>query len=239
MARPKKTGLDYFPLDCHMDNKIEALESEHKLIGFAVYIKLLQEIYQTENGELELNGTFSMWKILGKRLELDENTLRQLLDYMITINLFDKSYYEKGILTSSGIKKRMEKINEARRHDRERKFSNDIPMEKSWKRGESKVNNKGKHIYTENCNEFFDYFCLKTKKNYTLDKNRQKIILSRLEEGRTLEELKRAVDNFTSDTWEDRDKYCDIVYCIGKRNKIDNLEKWLNYKPANGEWRKV
>ena len=32
------------------------------------------------------------------------------------------------------------------------------------------------------------------------------------------------------DDWEDRHKYCDVIYCIGIRNKIDNLEKWLNYK---------
>jgi hypothetical protein len=54
MARPKKIGLEYFPLDCQMDDKVEMLEAEHGLEGFAVYVKLLQAIYQTEAGELDM-----------------------------------------------------------------------------------------------------------------------------------------------------------------------------------------
>lgn len=30
------------------------------------------------------------------------------------------------------------------------------------------------------------------------------------------------------DDWENRHKYMNIVYCIGVRNKVDNLDKWLN-----------
>lgn len=28
MARPAKIGLDYFELDCHMDEKVELIEAE-------------------------------------------------------------------------------------------------------------------------------------------------------------------------------------------------------------------
>ena len=83
--------------------------------------------------------------------------------------------------------------------------------------------------------EFFNYFLLKTKKSLKLTSERKVIIEHRLKEGRTLEQLKQAVDNFILDDWQDRHKFIDIVYCIGIRNKVDNLDKWLNNKPKKKE----
>lgn len=83
--------------------------------------------------------------------------------------------------------------------------------------------------------DFFNYFTLKTKKSLKLTPDRKAIIEKRLNDGRTLEELKQAVDNFVNDDWPDRHKFLDIVYCIGIRNKIDNLDKWLNAKPKKTE----
>lgn len=45
MARPNKAGLEYFSLDCGMDDKVELIEAKYGLIGFAVIIKLWQKIY--------------------------------------------------------------------------------------------------------------------------------------------------------------------------------------------------
>jgi uncharacterized phage protein (TIGR02220 family) len=83
--------------------------------------------------------------------------------------------------------------------------------------------------------DFFAYFLLKTKKSLKLTPERKAIIEKRIMEGRTLEELKKAVDNFVSDEWEGRKSYIDIVYCIGVHNKVDNLDKWLNFKPKPGK----
>lgn len=76
--------------------------------------------------------------------------------------------------------------------------------------------------------DFFNYFCEKTQKKFALTSGRKKIIELRLQTY-PLDQLKKAVDNFILDDWPDRHKFIDIVYCIGVRNKIDNLEKWLNY----------
>ncbi len=121
MARPKKIGLEYFPLDCQMDDKIEMLEAEHDLIGFAVYIKLLQQIYQTENGELDMSIVFR-WKTLGKTLGIPAENLRKMVETMLEIGLFHrKTFEERNVLTSSGVKKRIEKVDELRTKDRRRK----------------------------------------------------------------------------------------------------------------------
>lgn len=44
-GRQNKVGLDYFELDCHMDEKIELIEAEFGLKGFAIVVKLYQSIY--------------------------------------------------------------------------------------------------------------------------------------------------------------------------------------------------
>ena len=82
--------------------------------------------------------------------------------------------------------------------------------------------------------EFLNYFNLKANKKLTLNDEREKIISSRLKVY-TINQLKQAVDNFVKDTWPDRHKFMDIVYCIGIRNKIDNLEKWLNVN-GGSQW---
>lgn len=44
-GRQGKIGLDYFCLDCHTDTKLEMIEAEYGLKGFAVIIKLYQQIF--------------------------------------------------------------------------------------------------------------------------------------------------------------------------------------------------
>jgi hypothetical protein len=61
---------------------------------------------------------------------------------------------------------------------------------------------------------------------------RKRIIDQRLFKDKiSIEDLKKAITNFSKDEWEDRGKYCDIVYAIGIRNKVDNFAKWINYVP--------
>ena len=50
MARPLKEGVDYFSLDCYMDDKIKMIQAEFGLKGFAIVVKLWQTIYR-ENGK--------------------------------------------------------------------------------------------------------------------------------------------------------------------------------------------
>jgi uncharacterized phage protein (TIGR02220 family) len=80
--------------------------------------------------------------------------------------------------------------------------------------------------------EILSYFNSILGKKFEMNPARLQIISSRLKEGRTVEEMKQAIDNFSKDTWEDRHKYCDIVFVIGVRNKVDNLDKWLLATPA-------
>ncbi len=79
---------------------------------------------------------------------------------------------------------------------------------------------------------FFSYFILKTKKDFKLTEACQDLIKKRLSEGYTLEQLKKAVDNFVLDDWPERQNRLDLIYCIGKqKGKPDALEHWINWKP--------
>jgi len=86
---------------------------------------------------------------------------------------------------------------------------------------------ESKETYTKETTLLFDFFLLKTKKNFKLTPARAKLIKDRLETY-TIDDIKKAIDIFVQDTWEGRKDHMDLVYCIGVRNKIDNLEKWLN-----------
>lgn len=85
-----------------------------------------------------------------------------------------------------------------------------------------------RETYPEQVQSVFNYFKEKLGKKIELNESRSNIIIKRLKEGKSVEDLKHAIDNFSKDDWPDRHKFCDLVYCIGYRNKVDNFEKWFN-----------
>lgn len=107
MARPVKTGLDYFSLDVDIDqdDKIYMIEAELGEISFGRIIKLLAEIYRGD-------GYFKKWEeedvliFCGKkRIPIEE--AKSLVTLAVKRGLFDKVMFERfHILTSRGIQKR-------------------------------------------------------------------------------------------------------------------------------------
>lgn len=156
MARPIKEGMDYFPhdTDSSNDEKIEALRGEFGNDGYAMYFILLERIYKTDTGSLDMNKIV-IKKAIIKHIGVSEDVFNNILEFCFEIELFDKSIYENsGLLTSNGIKKRREEVNKQREKWRKRKviqkensnkeeFSNEkIPQikEKESKEKESKEN---------------------------------------------------------------------------------------------------
>lgn len=106
-GRQNKVGLDYFELDCHMDEKVRLVQAEYGLKGFAVFVKLLQEIYGGY-------GYYCEWTQDRELLFASENGLnggsQQLLgdivEACIRRNIFsERLFKEYGILTSCGVQK--------------------------------------------------------------------------------------------------------------------------------------
>lgn len=101
MARVIRQGLDYFPLDCHLDEKVKLVEVKYKNDGFTVIIKLLQRIYS--NG---FYCKFSEDEILlfAYEINMDMEKVKLILEECLTRGVFNKEKYDLyKILTSKGI----------------------------------------------------------------------------------------------------------------------------------------
>ncbi|MBA7498269.1 hypothetical protein ES704_01004 [subsurface metagenome] len=104
MPRPIKEGLDYFPLDVDLDDKIYMVECELGLTGFALLIKLFVKIYK--------NGYYVNWnekiaKMFARQNNIEIDVVNKFLDVCINEKIINKDLYEKyNILTSRGIQKR-------------------------------------------------------------------------------------------------------------------------------------
>lgn len=106
MARMNsKIMLDYFPLDCHLDEKFELIEAEFGMEGFAVIIKLFQRIYGGCGYYCEWNGDTAM--IFAKSVGLQNDLVKRIVSAAVQREIFSpKLFAEQQILTSKGIQER-------------------------------------------------------------------------------------------------------------------------------------
>lgn len=100
-----KSGIDYFPLDVDLDTKIQLIEAEFGLKGFAVVVKLFQMIYGKQGYYCEWNEEIAL--LFGSQTGMGGNAVSEIVSASIRRGIFDKTLYEKyGILSSKGIQKR-------------------------------------------------------------------------------------------------------------------------------------
>lgn len=107
MARPRKTGLDYFPFDCDFfeDRKMIAISGEFGIKGEIVAVKLLCEIFR--------NGYFIEWdELLKFKLAhicpgVSPEIIEQIVKRLVLWGFFDNELYESStVLTSVDIQER-------------------------------------------------------------------------------------------------------------------------------------
>lgn len=114
MARPTKTGLDYFPFDVDFfsDIKTKILKSRYGNDGLIVYLYLICEIYK--NGYyLKINDDFLY--IVSDDLNMSANKIGQILNFLLERSLFsDKLFKSDKVLTSRGIQKRFQEAIKSR-----------------------------------------------------------------------------------------------------------------------------
>ncbi len=104
MARPIKSGVDYFPLDTVLDTKFELIEAEFGLTGFAIVVKLFQKIYGEQGYYCEWTNEVAL---LFSHKCGGGNVVSEIVSAAIKRGIFDKNMYDKySILTSKGIQER-------------------------------------------------------------------------------------------------------------------------------------
>jgi hypothetical protein len=104
MARPFKSGVDYFPLDVILDDKFELIEAVHGLVGFGIVIKLYQKVYANS---YYFNVTEKYILVLSNRLNVDINSINAVINDCVKWEIFSQKLYEQySVLTSKGIQER-------------------------------------------------------------------------------------------------------------------------------------
>ena len=100
-----KSGIDYFPLDVHLDDKFKLIEAEFGLTGFAVIVKLYQRIYGERGYYCEWTNEVAL--LFAREVGVGGNVVSQIVSAAVKRGIFDKDMYDKyGILTSKGIQSR-------------------------------------------------------------------------------------------------------------------------------------
>ena len=122
MARPRKTGLEYFPLDVDFYNDLKVRKLMRNNGGGKaafVYIAMLCKIYES--------GYYMVWDddvsfLLSEITGFEEGMIRECVNYCLSVGLFDRDIYDSyRVLTSSGIQERYFSVVAKRRvHDMSR-----------------------------------------------------------------------------------------------------------------------
>lgn len=102
MARPIKTKIDYFPIDCCDDTRMKLIEVRYGLVAYAVYVKLLQRIYGNKGYYMNWDEDVSL--LFSGEHNIAVEALDSIVAEMLKRGIFHKELYEKyGILTSAEI----------------------------------------------------------------------------------------------------------------------------------------
>ena len=124
MARPRKEGLDYFPLDVGFieDIKVRKLLRKYDAPSIAVLIYLLSFIYRDKGYYMDVDE--NIYFIISDTLKVSESEVESIVQYLLEIDFFNKNMFELyGILTSKSIQVRYVKATERRMFsDIEEKF---------------------------------------------------------------------------------------------------------------------
>ncbi len=106
LARPRKDGLDYFPLDADFfeDEKIKILKARYGADGIIIYIYLLCRIYK-HGYYMKVNEDFEY--LISDDLKMSPDKVKQVLTFLLSRSLFDNTLFQSdAVLTSAGIQKR-------------------------------------------------------------------------------------------------------------------------------------
>lgn len=109
MARPQKTGLEYFPLDVDILSDIKVMKLIRRYgngTAFSIFVALLCRIYK-EGYYIKYEEDDTVFHLSVVLNEGDEQLIEKVIQACLEIGLFDKDIFEHHhVLTSAAIQKR-------------------------------------------------------------------------------------------------------------------------------------
>ena len=115
MARPRKDGLDYYPMDVNFlgDIKVKKVIRSHGIQAIAVILHLLGTVYR-DNGYYATYDDDLLF-ITADELNLEEKYVKDVVEKLLEVDFFSREQAEKNkVLTSIGIQERYRKATERR-----------------------------------------------------------------------------------------------------------------------------
>ena len=216
-----KSGIEFFPLDVHLDDKFKLIQAEYGLTGFAVIVKLLQRIY----GEF---GYYCEWTedvallFASDECKLGGNVVSEILLSAIRRGIFNNELFEKyRILTSRGIQIRyLNAVERRKKVDIDARFL--LVDDESLLRNVNIIN-QNVNISDENVNIF----------------QQSKVKESKVKESKDL--AKGAIfialplnDGTEYNVYEADVKSLEELYqAVNVRQELRNMKGWLNGNPKN------
>ncbi|MEY2702799.1 MAG: hypothetical protein RLY43_1437 [Bacteroidota bacterium] len=224
------------------DAKIEKLIAKHSILGYGIYFAIVEIIAQrleSNNPKLEMEHDT---ELLSFKFHTAEEKINEVINTLINLNLLQKT--ENGIACyklinrldntlSQNIEIRKLLANFQENNKINKLLCNNNKEIKEIEKQNTEM--KDKNMLSSEDILKTDALCVITYfqevcklKQFKSTPERIKVVSTCLKKGRTIDDIKKAILNFSHDTWGDRQKYMDLVYAIGVRNKIDNFEKWFN-----------
>ncbi|MDR1138329.1 MAG: DUF4373 domain-containing protein [Clostridiales bacterium] len=153
MARPIKTGIDYFPCDVVFDEKVELIQAEFGIKAVGIIVRIWQEIYGT-------HGYYCSWDTDGAILFLykhrltsegDKSLVSEIIRACVRRGIFDRDIFDKyQVLTSAGIQKRyLEAVSRRGNVKIKEEYHCFCNTQKSLLHAETKVNVDNKYTKTK------------------------------------------------------------------------------------------
>ena len=114
MARPQKSNLDYFSHDNNMRNdpKIKAVRTKFGLVGFAVYVMLIEAIAEADLLQIEFDEVNA--EILAGDFGIDSDQLTELIHYFCRVKLIT---IEENVIRCPALDRRSKPVFDKRKED--------------------------------------------------------------------------------------------------------------------------
>ena len=113
MAKPPKSGLDYWPRDVGLfqDRKFRRLKSEYGYLALVVYEQLLDMIYSDKGYYLEYDeetkddAVWDICSVFQGKHQPEPQTIEDVIAGLAERGLFDGDCFKRGLITSKRIQR--------------------------------------------------------------------------------------------------------------------------------------
>ena len=168
-----------------------------------------------------ITGRYSLHKLYYRRKKLKQKsplTLWRWLENLAnTQNLVIKTNNKYSLITILNWSKYQGyAVDNEQQHEQQMniKRTTDEQQMNTNKNEKNEKNEKNdKNTYSKLVQEFFDYFCLKVNRKLKSTTDRRNLIIKKIKEGYTIDQLKTAADNFSqSEFHQEHTEFQDFIY---------------------------